>query len=319
MQVHLKLVVVNPLINYDYVRNSNLQFDVGIRQVGTLAGNLSIKHAHNEFPSDVFLLLETVGAKVNIATTDGLVRSYSLEDYLAADMRQKVILSVVLPRLPTNQYVFRSYKIMVRAQNAHAMVNAGFLFEFDPHPTLVEKTVRSCRLCYGGIDPRFIHADATEQLLTGVDDLYTNENLQSAVQSLQREIQPDATLLEPSPEYRRFLAISLFYRFFLNTAPVKRKIRPEFRSGATAIERPISSGVQIFETRENLWPLTEPVLKNEGLIQCAGEAEYSNDLFSRYAANEELWGAFVQTTAFHDKIVKIDATKALVRRLCFLF
>lgn len=256
-------------------------------------------------------MLETVGAKVNIATTDGLVRSYSLLDYLAVDMHQKVMLSIVLPRLPSNRYVFRSYKIMVRAQNAHAMVNAGFLFEFDP--ALVERAVRSCRLCYGGIDPKFTHADATEQLLTGVDDLYTNENVQSAVQSLQHEVQPNATLLEPSPEYRRFLAISLLYRFLLSTAPVKRRIRPEFRSGATAIERPISSAVQSYETRENLWPLTEPVLKSEGLIQCAGEAEYSNDLFSRYAASEELWAAFVQTTAFHDKIVKIDASKALVR------
>lgn len=279
---------------------------------------MSIKHAHNEFPSDIFLLLETVGAKINIATTDGLVRSYTLEDYLAVDMRQKVILSIVLPKLPSNQFVFRSYKIMVRAQNAHAMVNAGFLFEFEPHPTLVEKTVRSCRICYGGIEPKFVHAEATEQLLTGMDDLYTNENLQSAIQSLRREIQPDAAPLEPSPEYRRYLAISLIYRFFLSTAPVKRKIRPEFRSGATAIERPISSGIQIYDTKEQLWPLTEPVLKNEGLIQCSGEAEYSNDLFSRYAASDELWGAFVQATAYHDKIIKIDASKALVSCLFHL-
>lgn len=279
-------------------------------KVGTIAGNLSIKHAHNEFPSDVFLLLETVGAKINIATTDGLVRSYSLEDYLAVDMRQKVILSIVLPRLPSNQYVFRSYKIMPRAQNAQAMLNAGFLFEFEP--TLVEKTVRSCRICYGGIDPKFVHADATEQLLTGVEDLYTNENLQSAIQSLHREVQPEVYPAEPSPEYRRYLAISLFYRFFLNTAPIKRKIRLEFRSGATAIERPISSGIQIYDSKVNLWPLTEPVFKNEGLIQSAGEAEFSNDLFSRLAASDEMWGAFVQATAFHDKIVKIDASKALV-------
>lgn len=258
------------------------------------------------------MLLETVGAKINIATTEGLVRSYTLEDYLAVDMRQKVILSIVLPKLPPNQFVFRSYKIMLRAQNAHAMVNAGFLFEFEPHPTLVEKTVRSCRICYGGIEPKFVHAEATEQLLTGVDELYTNENLQSAIQSLRREVQPDATPLEPPTEYRRYLAISLFYRFILSTAPVKRKIRLEFRSGAAAIERPISSGIQVYDTKEQLWPLTEPVLKNEGLIQCAGEAEYSNDLFSRYAAKEELWGAFVQATAYHDKIVKIDPSKALV-------
>ena len=37
-----------------------------IRNAGTLAGNLMLKHAHREFPSDVFLLLETIGAMLTI-------------------------------------------------------------------------------------------------------------------------------------------------------------------------------------------------------------------------------------------------------------
>lgn len=39
-------------------------------QVGTIAGNLTIKHQHNEFPSDLFLLLETIGAKLVIGKND---------------------------------------------------------------------------------------------------------------------------------------------------------------------------------------------------------------------------------------------------------
>lgn len=35
-------------------------------QIGTVGGNLMIKHEHNEFPSDIFLLLETVGAQLII-------------------------------------------------------------------------------------------------------------------------------------------------------------------------------------------------------------------------------------------------------------
>lgn len=188
------------------------------------------------------------------------------------------------------------------------MLNAGFLFEFETSG--VKKSVKSCRICYGGINPNFIHAEETESLLTGVEDFYTNECIQRAVSSLQHELNPDAVLPDPSPEYRKRLAISLFYRFCLNTTT--RKARYEFRSGATAIERPISSGVQSFDTNENLWPLTEPVLKNEGLFQCAGEAQYTNDLFSQYSVGEELWAAFVQTTEFNEKIIKIDPSKALV-------
>lgn len=34
--------------------------------MGTIAGNLSLKHQHPEFPSDIFLVLETVGALLKI-------------------------------------------------------------------------------------------------------------------------------------------------------------------------------------------------------------------------------------------------------------
>lgn len=228
-------------------------------------------------------------------------------NFLQLDMKHKVILNIVLPKLPPNEFVFRSYKIMPRAQNAHAMINAGFLFEFDNR-----MSVKSCRICYGGINREFIHAEATEHLLMGVENFYSNANVQRAVNSLKNEIHPDNELVDSAPEYRRNLSIALFYRFVLSSTPTPQTIRSEFRSGATAISRPISSGVQVFDTKLNLWPLTEPVLKNEGLIQCSGEAEYTNDIFTRYPVDEELWCAFVQTTEFHEKIVKIDASKALV-------
>jgi hypothetical protein len=35
-------------------------------QIGTIAGNLAMKHEHNEFPSDMYLMLETVGATLNV-------------------------------------------------------------------------------------------------------------------------------------------------------------------------------------------------------------------------------------------------------------
>ena len=36
--------------------------NVGVRNQGTLAGNLMMKHAHTDFPSDVYICLVTVGA-----------------------------------------------------------------------------------------------------------------------------------------------------------------------------------------------------------------------------------------------------------------
>lgn len=190
---------------------------------------------------------------------------------------------------------------MPRAQNAHAYVNAAFLLKFNGD------VVDSARICFGGIDPLFIHASSTEKLLQG-KNLYTNETLQSAINSLKSELNPDWVLPDASPEYRKNLAISLFYKFVLSTAP-SDKIKPENKSGGEILERPLSSGIQMFDTYKDKFPLTQPVPKYEGLIQISGEAQYSNDIPQ---LDNELWAAFVPATKVRAKIGKIDPSDALV-------
>jgi hypothetical protein len=41
-------------------------------QIATLAGNLSLKHKNVQFPSDIFLILVTVGATLNIGEYDNM-------------------------------------------------------------------------------------------------------------------------------------------------------------------------------------------------------------------------------------------------------
>lgn len=84
-----------------------------ISQAGTLAGNLSIKHQHLEFPSDLFVLLESVGAKLAIASSDKEedIIEVSPADYLYQDMSKKLILNISLPYLDPNSYLYRSYKV----------------------------------------------------------------------------------------------------------------------------------------------------------------------------------------------------------------
>lgn len=90
------------------------------------------------------------------------------------------------------------------------------------------------------------------------------------------------------------------------------KVKSEYVSGGTSLERSLSSGIQTYETDEKSYPLTQPLMKYEGLIQCSGEAEYANDTFSGSTVDNELWAAFVPATKVHSKIVQIDASKALV-------
>lgn len=194
---------------------------------------------------------------------------------------------------------------MIRAQNAHAYVNAGFSLDVQ------DDQIVSARICYGGINPSFVRAVKTEKYLVG-KNLYTNDVLKEALRFLDSELHPDSELLDASPEYRKNLALALFYKFVLSTAP-QNKITPINLSGGLTIERPTSSGSQTYQTVEKNYPLTKPVLKLEGLIQSSGEAQFINDM---PPMKDELWAEFVLATKVHSKIGQIDSTEALVRYFC---
>lgn len=82
-------------------------------QVGTIAGNLMIKHQYHEFPSDMFLILETVGARLEIARGTGRndSQTVTLEEFLNINMDKKVILKVILPARNSDSFLLRTYKV----------------------------------------------------------------------------------------------------------------------------------------------------------------------------------------------------------------
>lgn len=69
--------------------------------------------------------------------------------FVNLDMKKKLVLNIIVPPLDPKFYVFRSFKIMPRAQNAHAYVNAAFLLKFNENKTKVE----AASICFGGINP----------------------------------------------------------------------------------------------------------------------------------------------------------------------
>lgn len=149
-------------------------------------------------------------------------------------------------------------KITPRVQNAHAIVNAGFLLEINASTG----NVNSARICYGNIRPDFSHASNVESFLKG-KSLYDHEVLAKTFQLLTATINPQVVLPEASPAYRRLLSCGLFYKFVLYIAP-SNKMRSEYRSGGYLLVRQLSSGVQSFETDPSIYPITQPVEKVEG-------------------------------------------------------
>lgn len=222
-------------------------------------------------------------------------------------MAKKVLLNVVLPPLDPKEYIYRSFKVMPRAQNAHAYVNGAFLVKTEG------SSIVSSNICFGGINPQFTHASKTEAFLKG-RNLLTNDTVQGALKVLAEELSPDWVLPDASPEYRKNLALSLFYKFVLSVATeLNVTIKPEFLSGAKMLSRSVSSGSQQFfnehQSEEINWSLAWKSPKIEGLIQASGEAKYVNDLPT---IPGELHAAFVHGTQVHAEIDFIDPSAALV-------
>lgn len=257
------------------------------------------KHDHPEFPSDIFLTMETANATLVVLDTDGNETRSSPAEFLNIDMEQKVLKEIILNGYDAS-YVYTSYKIMPKAQNAHALVNAGFLFQMKGNQ------VQSARIVFGNITKNFVHAALTEAFLRG-SNLFDSKILQQAYEHLDTELKPQEELPEPPAEFRKQLAISLFYKFILSIAP---QVRDDFKSGGTLLQRPLSKGSQDFGSDKKSYPLTEPVIKVEALAQTSGQAEYIDDIPDRPG---QMHGAFVLAeAAAHSVIKNVDASKALV-------
>ncbi|XP_026687972.1 xanthine dehydrogenase 2-like, partial [Diaphorina citri] len=275
-----------------------------------------MKNSHPEFTSDVFVLLETVGATLTIRGTTGLESTISPAEFLQTNMFKKVILNITFPSKTKDTYYLRTFKIMPRGQNAHAIVNAGFLFNFDPEDKM-KKVTATPSIVFGGISPKFVHATNLEQQIVG-KSLLNEKDFQDALGILSKELVPTISTTPgsihqtPEPDfdttYRKQLALSLFYKFALGLS--KEEINPKYISGSKAIqdERPVSDGDLVFDTDKKMWPLTKPVPKIDGLVQCAGEAEYVNDI---PRVEGELFAAVLMADRGPAKIKSIDTSKAL--------
>ncbi|CRL08602.1 CLUMA_CG021290, isoform A [Clunio marinus] len=285
----------------EFVTHIDLIANVPVRNNGTIAGNLMIKNKHPEFPSDMFIIFEGVGAKITVASNIGEMK-VGCKEFAKLMISKKVISTITLPKLDSTKFTFRSYKIMPRAQNAHAYVNAAFLLELNNS----NNTIASVKVCFGGIEPSFTHAAKTEAALVGKDP-FSNQTIQAALNVLKDELKPDWVLPDASPEYRKNLALALFYKFILNIIP-ESKTNAKYKSGGKILERELSSGTQVFDTYKKNWPLTKNIPKIEADVQCTGEAKYVNDLPS---LPNEVYAAFVQAKKVHGKILSINASRAL--------
>ncbi|XP_067932219.1 xanthine dehydrogenase-like [Watersipora subatra] len=274
--------------------------NVQIRNLGSWAGNLMMKQKHHGFASDVFILLECVGASLNVCdcVNDSVVVCTPAE-LLDLDMKGKVIQSMSLSVKPG--WSLRCYKVTSTYRNAHSLLSLAFFVKYDDSKVVSEKP----SLVYAGVSDKFIHAADVENLLLN-KNLFDNATLQECMTALEKvDCQDDPQF--SSVEFRKSALKSVFYKAVLSIGG--SHCSPEVMSGGELLARPdISTGHQEFPTDPSQYPMTQPVPKLDARKQTSGEAQYAGDL--PHMAGQ-LHAAFAKTTVASATIDSIDVSDAL--------
>ncbi|CAL4088500.1 unnamed protein product [Meganyctiphanes norvegica] len=277
--------------------------NTSVRNMGSWAGNLMLKHNNPEFPSDVFLTLYTAGAKLTIGNSDTKTGvSVTLDTFLQMEMNKNVILGMTLPPIPRNVHI-RTFKITPRSVNAHAYVNAGFRLKINPKNGF--QVIEVPTIAYGGINPNFIQCEKAGKYLLN-RKLSDSTVLLKALKLIGQEVVPNSEPQLADPKYRTLLAQTLFYKTVIKI--LGKRVSAIIRSGGLTLDRPLSSGSQVFDMNKETWPVGEPIPKIESTVQCSGEAEYVNDI---PASPDEVHGAFVLSQYACATIKHVDPAPAL--------
>lgn len=254
-----------------------------VRDAGSIAGNLMLVKNHQPegtgepFPSDLFLLVATLGGTVTVGSKSypqGSVTYNILDMPLWSSFpTDAVILQIALPFSQDGDQCF-TYKVARREQNAHAIVNAGFYFRMNG------LMVSSARAIFGGLMRVPFNMPPLTDTLAGrpLDD----NTLPLAISVLSELL--SQTPLYPNDEgftdaYRRELGLTLFYKAYVATALAiaPYEVAPANVSAGARYVRPLSSGQQHITIYQDELPISAPVMKLGAFLQTSGEAKYTQD------------------------------------------
>ena len=135
-----------------------------IRNVGSIAGNLYLARVCC-FPSDLAVVLTTLGATVTIAgPTDSQLtihkKSLTMTEFLNKNGvldGANIIYEVEIPIAVQANVFIRTYKVSQRPQNSHCNVNGGFSVQ------IIGNTFQDVRIVFGNIGTKTCRMPITEK------------------------------------------------------------------------------------------------------------------------------------------------------------
>ncbi|GAB1284987.1 Aldehyde oxidase 3 [Apodemus speciosus] len=248
---------------------------------------------------------------LNVASTEG-TQQIPLTDHFLAGVpdanpeAEQVLISIFVPLSRKWEFV-SAFRQAPRQQNALATVNAGMRVVFKEDTS----TITDLNILYGGIGATTVSANKSCRQLIG--RCWDEEMLDDAGKMICEEVSLLTTAPGGMVEYRKTLAISFLFKFYLDVLK-QLKMRdprryPDISQKLLHIleDFPLTMphGTQSFKDVDSQQPLQDPIgrpiMHQSGIKHATGEAVFCDDM-SVLAG--ELFLAVVTSSKPHAKIIK---------------
>ncbi|AWO95989.1 Aldehyde oxidase alpha [Scophthalmus maximus] len=224
----------------------------------------------------------------------------------------EVLLSIDIPYSKPWESV-AWYRQAQRREFAFAIVNAGMKVAVREGTDIVE----SLNVYYGGVGSTLVKCGRTCQQLVGRrwgEDLLTD-----ACRFIKEDVDVSLSIHGGRAEYRKTLAISFFFKFYMQVALEMRErgvsdvdLPLEYLSALKPFKNEVPQGQQSYQLVSEAQPSADPVghpsMHQSAFQQATGEAKYYDDL---PPVKGELFIFMVTSTRAHAKIINIDPSEAL--------
>uniref|UniRef100_A0A8C4NZL2 Aldehyde oxidase n=1 Tax=Dicentrarchus labrax TaxID=13489 RepID=A0A8C4NZL2_DICLA len=286
-----------------------------IRNMATVGGN--ILSANPKY--DLSSVLAALDCTLHVISKDGM-RSIPLDEKLFADFGktvlrpEEVLLSIDIPYTKPWEFV-AAYRQAQRREFAFSFLNAGMKVAIKEGTDVVE----SLSIYYGGVGPTLVKPKLTCQQL--VSRSWGEDLLSEGCRLLKEDVDVSPSIHGGRAEFRKTLAISFFFKFYMQVVLEMRervgKLRImstlwDYLSALKPFKNEVPQGQQSFQLVSEAQPSADlvgrPSMHQSAFQQATGEAKYYDDL---PLVQGELFIFMVTSTRAHAKIINIDPSEAL--------
>uniref|UniRef100_A0A2C9JEU6 xanthine dehydrogenase n=1 Tax=Biomphalaria glabrata TaxID=6526 RepID=A0A2C9JEU6_BIOGL len=276
-----------------------------IRNVASVAGNIMTASPI----SDLNPLLLACSAQVSVKSLDRGSRVLNMDKGFFCGYRKtavasdEVLVSVTIPFTKKGE-IFAGYKQANRKEDDISITNAGMLVELNDNHTINKLT-----LAFGGMGITTLLASQTMEAVIG--DKWNDSLLSKVCDLLAKDLPLDPGAPGGSSEYRRTLALSFFFKFYVSVSQKLNSYEADI-SAIQPMENPTTRSIQVVgavDSREK--PLNfvgKSPYHISALQQSTGEAIYIDDMAP---VNGELHLSLVTSTKPFAKILRVDPSEAL--------